>query len=60
MYPETRPEDLVVDRLRGRLVERRSSELVAALERRHGQNWPRHVLEGAGVGGTGDYCFVSV
>ncbi|CAJ1351324.1 unnamed protein product [Effrenium voratum] len=44
--PGNKKRDLVVDRLRGRLVERRSSELVAALERRHGQNWPRHVLEG--------------
>jgi len=37
----------VRDRLRARLVERRATELVAALVRRHGDAWSSHVLQGS-------------
>lgn len=36
----------VRNRLRSRLVQRRTSELVAALVRRHGDSWSAHVLQG--------------
>lgn len=36
----------MLDRLRWRLVERRAAELVAALQKRHGERWIQHVLQG--------------
>eukprot|EP00913_Durusdinium_trenchii_P010807 g10137.t2 len=44
--PGDKKRDLVVDRLRLRLVERRASELVAQLQRRQGDRWIQQVVEG--------------
>ena len=45
-------EELVLDRLRWRLVERRAQELVAQLQKRHKERWIQHVLQGGILRGS--------
>eukprot|EP00437_Effrenium_voratum_P012591 CAMPEP_0181451260 /NCGR_PEP_ID=MMETSP1110-20121109/28598_1 /TAXON_ID=174948 /ORGANISM="Symbiodinium sp., Strain CCMP421" /LENGTH=414 /DNA_ID=CAMNT_0023575503 /DNA_START=135 /DNA_END=1379 /DNA_ORIENTATION=+ len=44
--PGERKREQVVDRLRLRLVSRRATQLIEALERRHGERWSERVKEG--------------
>ncbi|CAE7811063.1 unnamed protein product [Symbiodinium sp. CCMP2592] len=44
--PGERKREQVVDRLRLRLVSRRATQLIEALERRHGERWSEHVKAG--------------